>query len=162
MFVTVLPPESFCAREPLLEDLLRIDAPRTRNEPPLVAKVHVERSHDRIDEESHSDAEKGAVEDNRLENSPTVGAEEAIERVGRDVARDLRVLLQAAQRVAVPLLPERDINAQAMSVTDEAGAGMLRTPSSIWNSYCSRGQAVLLDERSPSEISHLSCVAIPT
>src|SRR5256885_1949986 len=69
----------------------------------------------------------------RIETDPEPGtgrvrnrssAEEPRERVAGDVARDLRVLLQAPQRVAVPLAPEGDVDAQTVARLDE----FVRTP----------------------------------
>src|SRR6266550_1744193 len=53
------------------------------------------------------------------DSSTAVRPEQPTHRVRRDVARDLRVLLQAAERVAVPVLAERDVDPQAVPVPHE-------------------------------------------
>ena len=46
-------------------------------------------------------------------------ADQAPERVGGDVAGDLRVLLQAPERIRVPVSSERDVEPQAMTFAHE-------------------------------------------
>src|ERR671937_332488 len=48
----------------------------------------------------------------------------ALERVERDVAGDLRVLLQAPERVLVPLSSERNVDAQAVTLANELVADL--------------------------------------
>ena len=82
--------------------------------------------------------------------------------VARHVARDLRVLLQPAQRVLVPAPPVGDVDPQRVPGGDElAVARASRTPSSIWNSYASARRAPPT-RASDSPSSHSSWVAIAT
>src|SRR4029450_7340040 len=55
----------------------------------------------------------------RAGSSPAVRAEQPVERVRGDVACDLRILLEAPQRVAIPALAERDVDAQPMTIPYE-------------------------------------------
>ena len=54
-----------------------------------------------------------------------VAADDAAERVGRDVAGDPRVLLEPAQRVLVPLAAERHVDPQALAALHELVAERL-------------------------------------
>ena len=66
-----------------------------------------------------------------------------------DVAGHLRVLLEPAHRVAVPVLAERDVDPQAVTVANEPVARRLADPEQHLELVLVAGQAVLGDEPQP-------------
>jgi hypothetical protein len=77
------------------------------------------------------------------------GRDDARERVGCDVAGDLRVLLEAAQRVRVPLAAERHVDAQPVAVGYEAPPEVLAHAEEHLELVLARLEAALRDHPSP-------------
>ena len=81
--------------------------------------------------------------------------------VAGDVARDLRVLLQAPQRVLVPALAEGDVDAQPVAGGDELARPALPHAEQHLELVLERAQA-RQRARAPAGSAYSSCVATPT
>src|SRR5919106_525599 len=78
---------------------------------------------------------------------PGGSSPKAFQRVEGDVARDLRVLLQAPERVFVPLAPEGDVDAQAVTLPHELVAELLAHAEQHLELVLARRETAFLDER---------------